>query len=78
MHGNRFIDHLTQDAAGELTAVEVKTGNATRNTAQRAKDAEIAAGRGTIKGKNAPEHLKGTQTPIRTVERRPRPDELEP
>jgi RHS repeat-associated protein len=69
--GRRFIDHLTRDAAGEVTAVEVKSGNATRSAAQRAKDAEIAAGRGTFVGKNAPKDLKGTQRAVETIERKP-------
>jgi RHS repeat-associated protein len=69
--GRRVIDHLTKDAAGNITAVEVKSGNATRSAAQRAKDAEIAAGRGTFVGKNAPHDLKGTQRAVETIERKP-------
>lgn len=61
--GRRFIDHLTKDAAGNVAAVEVKSGNATRSAAQRAKDAEIAAGRGTFVGKNAPHEVKGRSVP---------------
>jgi len=68
--GRRFIDHLTKDAPGNISAVEVKSGNATRSATQRAKDAEIAAGRGTFVGKNAPE-LKGTQRAVETIERKP-------
>jgi RHS repeat-associated protein len=70
--GRRFIDHLTKDAAGDITAVEVKSGGATRSVAQRAKDAEIAAGRGTFVGKNARSAgVEGTQRAVGTVERRP-------
>lgn len=69
--GRRVIDHLTKDASGTLTAVEVKSGKATRSAAQRAKDAEIAAGRGTFVGKNAPSEVRGTQRPVQTVERKP-------
>ena len=69
--GRRVIDHLTKDAAGNITAVEVKSGNATRSATQRTKDAEIAAGRGTFVGKNAPNDLKGTQRSVETIERKP-------
>jgi len=69
--GRRFIDHLTKDATGNITAVEVKSGRATRSVTQRAKDTEIASGRGTFAGKNAPFDLKGTQRAVATVERRP-------
>jgi RHS repeat-associated protein len=69
--GRRFIDHLTQDAGGSIGAVEVKSGNATRSLAQRTKDTEIAAGRGTFVGKNAPDGVRGTQRAVETVERKP-------
>ncbi len=69
--GRRFIDFLTKDGAGNLTAVEVKSGAATRSSAQVTKDTEIAAGRGTFAGKNAPPEVKGLQRPVKTVERRP-------
>ena len=68
--GRRFIDFVTKDAAGDVAAVEVKSGSATRSVAQRTKDAEIAAGRGTFVGKNAKE-LKGQQIAVETVERKP-------
>lgn len=70
--GRRVIDHLTKDATGKITAVEVKSGSATRSVAQRTKDAEIAAGRGTFVGKNAPQDLRGKQRPVKTVERKPK------
>jgi RHS repeat-associated protein len=70
--GRRVIDHLTKDAADSVTAVEVKSGNATRSVAQRAKDAEIAAGRGTFVGKNArAAGVEGSQRAVETVERKP-------
>jgi len=53
------MDFLTQGSDEALTQVEVKSGNAIRSPLQRAKDAEIAAGRGTFTGKNAPPDLKG-------------------
>jgi RHS repeat-associated protein len=70
--GRRVSDHIAEDAAGNITAIEVKTGGATRNAVQKAKDAEIAAGRGTFVGKNAPPELRGQQRPIETIERKPR------
>jgi RHS repeat-associated protein len=69
--GRRFIDFVTKDAAGDVAAVEVKSGGATRSVAQRTKDAEIAAGRGTFVGKNAPKELKGQQIAVETAERKP-------
>jgi RHS repeat-associated protein len=69
--GRRVIDHLTKDATDNVAAVEVKSGNATRSTAQRAKDAEIAAGRGTFVGKNAPKDMRGGQRAVETIERKP-------
>jgi len=35
------------------------------------KDAEIAAGRGTFVGKNAPRELRGQQRAVETIERKP-------
>lgn len=69
--GRRIIDHLTKDAAGNVTAVEVKSGNATRSAAQRTRDTEIAAGRGTFVGKNAPRDLAGQRRAVETIERKP-------
>lgn len=69
--GRRVVDHMVQDAAGAIKNVEVKTGGATRTPLQRAKDAEIAAGRGTYVGKNAPERLRGRNVPVETIERKP-------
>lgn len=70
--GRRVVDLIVQGGAGELTAIEVKSGNATRKAAQRAKDVEIAAGRGTFVGKNAGE-LNGKSIAMETIERRPKP-----
>lgn len=67
--GRRVIDHVVEDAGRTITAIEVKSGNATRSAMQRAKDAEIAAGRGTFAGKNAGD-LKGRTIPVETIERR--------
>jgi RHS repeat-associated protein len=69
--GRRVVDHVVEDAGGKVAAVEVKSGNATRSAVQRAKDAEIAAGRGTFVGKNAPAELRGQQRAMETVERKP-------
>jgi RHS repeat-associated protein len=70
--GRRVQDHVIEDAAGVIKNVEVKTGGATRSAVQRAKDAEIAAGRGTYVGKNAPAELRGTQRAVETIERKPK------
>jgi RHS repeat-associated protein len=56
--GRRVIDHLVQDGGG-VRAVEVKTGNATRNARQVAKDSAMANEGGKIVGKNAPPDLRG-------------------
>jgi hypothetical protein len=69
--GRRVVDHVVESAGGKVAAVEVKSGNATRSAVQRAKDAEIAAGRGTFVGKNAPERLRGRNVPLETIERKP-------
>jgi RHS repeat-associated protein len=68
--GRRVIDHLVTDAAGKISAVEVKSGAATRNAAQLAKDAAMATEGGTIVGKNAPAALRGTTLIIETEVRR--------
>ncbi len=67
--GRRVIDHVVENAGGKIAAIEVKSGKAIRSAAQRAKDAEIAAGRGTFVGKNAGD-LKGQTIPVETIERR--------
>jgi hypothetical protein len=67
--GRRVVDHLTQSAEGKIAGVEVKSGKATRNAAQRAKDAEIAEKGGKIVGKNAPENLRGRKVKFPTEER---------
>lgn len=69
--GRRVVDHVVEGASGKVAAIEVKSGNATRSAVQRAKDAEIAAGRGTFVGKNAPERLRGRNVPLDTIERKP-------
>lgn len=56
--GRRVIDHLVQ-SGNTITAVEVKTGGATRNASQIAKDTAMAAHGATLFGKNAPSDLKG-------------------
>lgn len=66
--GLRVIDHLVQTPAGQIIAYEVKAGNAVRNSAQIAKDAEIATKGGVLVGKNAPDFLRGVLRVIQTVE----------
>lgn len=63
------MDHLTQNAEGKIAGVEVKSGKATRNAAQKAKDAEIANQGGKVVGKNAPENLRGKKVKFPTEER---------
>jgi len=58
--GRRVIDHLVKDANG-VHAVEVKTGNATRNGRQLAKDNAMATNGAKLVGKNAPTDMKGTE-----------------
>jgi len=66
--GLRVIDHLVQTPASQIIAYEVKAGNAVRNSAQIAKDAEIATKGGVLVGKNAPDFLRGVLRVIQTVE----------
>ena len=69
--GIRVIDHLIE-ADGSYVAVEVKTGNAVRNAAQLAKDAEMGTQGATVVGKNAPAALRGLRIEsLPTVEIRP-------
>jgi RHS repeat-associated protein len=68
--GRRVIDHLVQNGSG-VSAVEVKSGNATRNAAQVAKDGAMAKDGATLVGKNAPAQLKGQTIKIETEVRRP-------
>jgi RHS repeat-associated protein len=67
--GRRVSDHLTDDS-GNLTNVEVKAMNGTRNNKQIAKDNAMATEGGTIVGKNAPDNLRGQTVKIKTEERR--------
>ena len=50
--GIRRIDHLVEDANGNLIAIEVKSGNAVRSSTQIKKDALIQNEGGIITGKN--------------------------
>ena len=68
--GTRVIDHLV-DSGGKVGAVEVKSGNATRNASQVAKDNAMATEGATLTGKNAPEFLKGENIRIETEVRKP-------
>jgi RHS repeat-associated protein len=72
---HRDMDILIKDKNGDLLHIEVKTGNATRNTSQVAKDTEIAQGQGTtFYGRNARAagFPNGTPTgPIPTIVSRP-------
>jgi RHS repeat-associated protein len=69
--GLRKVDALAKDSAGTLNNVEVKSGNATRNASQVAKDNEIATQGGTYVGKNAPESMRGKTFKVPTTVRKP-------
>lgn len=56
--GRRVIDHLIQTPAGELGAVEVKSGGSGYRGMQVAKDTEMATAGAVLVGKNAPSDLK--------------------
>lgn len=64
-NGLRRVDYVTENA-GSLTNVEVKTGGATRNAAQMAKDDLIENQGGTFVGKNAPDKLRGKTVKVPT------------
>ncbi|MFC5530168.1 hypothetical protein [Cohnella yongneupensis] len=68
--GRRIVDHLVQDAKGNIKAIEVKSGNAVLSKSQLAKDTSMASKGGTIIGKNAPVELKGVTKKITTEVRR--------
>ena len=67
--GLRFIDHLVEDPAGNLIAMEVKSGGGVRTGLQVAKDTEMATQGATIVGKNAPARLAGRTLAIPTAVR---------
>jgi RHS repeat-associated protein len=52
--GLRRVDIVTKDATGNLTNVEVKSGDAVRNATQAAKDVEIETQGGTYVGRMLP------------------------
>jgi hypothetical protein len=56
--GKRIIDHLIKTADGRLVAIEVKSGEAVRSTAQLEKDAALVKEGGKFVGKNATQELK--------------------
>lgn len=67
--GRRIIDHLVLDPAGDMMAIEVKSGNAVRSNAQRFKDMLLETEGGVLTGKNAGE-LSGQFIQIPTREMR--------
>jgi len=71
--GLRVVDHLVEDQ-GKLQAVEVKTGNGTRNASQLAKDSSMETNGGRVVGKNAPDQLRGQTVKIPTIVRKPQGD----
>lgn len=67
----RYIDHLVKDPrTQEITAIEVKSGKATRNTKQIAKDTEMEQQGAAVIGKHAHEDVKGQIIKIKTEVRR--------
>ncbi len=67
--GRRVVDHLILTPERRIVAVEVKSGNAFRSTAQLAKDRAMATEGGVVIGKYAPSDLKGQRVIIETIER---------
>lgn len=64
--GLRIVDHLVQLPSGELVALEVKTGGATRSAYQLTCDGLIESEGGTVIGYGAP-GLRGQVLQVRTV-----------
>ena len=69
--GLRFIDFLTESPAGEMVAMEAKSGGAVRNATQLLKDGKMATEGAKLVGKNVPEALRDATVVVRTEERRP-------
>ncbi|MHC1722093.1 MAG: nuclease-related domain-containing protein [Aminipila sp.] len=67
--GRRIIDHLVLDSAGDMMAIEVKSGNAVRSNAQLFKDMLLETEGGVLTGKNVGE-LSGQFIQIPTREMR--------
>jgi hypothetical protein len=68
----RFLDFLVQDPAGNLLAIEVKSGGGARTTLQIAKDSEMATQGAMIVSKKVPQLLGQTKvipTTVRVVPR---------
>jgi hypothetical protein len=65
--GPRVVDFLVKTPSGKTLIVEVKSGNAVRSTAQKAKDALIATEGGVMVGENAPKALRRTRVILRTI-----------
>ncbi|SRR5258708_1827304 len=68
--GLRVIDRLVQTPSGQITAVEVKSGEAVRNAQQLLRDNLMAIDGATLVGRNAPPVLRDQQLIIPTIERR--------
>ncbi len=63
----RIIDHLIKEkGSGDIKAIEVKSGGATRNKMQVKKDNSMELNGGKIIGKNAPSDLKDKIIKIKT------------
>jgi len=69
--GFRVIDHLIEDAAGKLVAIEVKSGGAVRSAKQLLKDKLMSTEGARIVSRKVPDQLRGTTQVIQTIERRP-------
>lgn len=66
----RVLDYLIKTPNGKTIAVEVKSGNAIRNSSQLQKDNLIATEGGVLVGKNAPVNLRGKSLVFETIEKR--------
>jgi RHS repeat-associated protein len=69
--GLRVIDHLVQDAEGNILAIEVKNGGGFRKPLQVLKDTLMETEGAVIVGKNAPDALRGSTLRIPTIVRSP-------
>jgi hypothetical protein len=73
--GRRVLDNLVDDG-DTLVNVEVKSGRATRDASQIAKDKAMSTAGGTPVGKNAPDQVRGRNVKIETEVRRVSKEEI--
>ena len=74
--GARRYDFVAKKG-DEVVNVEVKSGKGRRTKAQKAKDKEVAEKGGKYVGKNAPDELRGKESPpIKTIEWRVKDEDI--